>query len=220
MDIYYAISLSRSNDGPTPQDFLFIDYGQFFEQFSLKLIYIPNFSKQPESYFDDLNLKGLILSGGQPDPQRDAMEKKLLELAIERNLPVLGICRGMQFINLYFGGSLTPDLQILNQGNNYHIKKTHSIEFSDSAVIDLLGKKETKVNSYHQHGIQESQLAEPLKSLAVSTKDGIIEALYHSQLPIVGIQWHPERAGSSFQDDAKLIQAFIERKLYWRNTKK
>lgn len=224
--MYCAISLSMEKKIEW-SDFLYVDYLQFFESLGCKLIYLPNLSKNLESYFNQLPIKSIILSGGndlspeftkQPAidvrnsaPLRDAFEKKLLDLAVDRKIPVLGICRGMQFINSYFGGTMT---QTINE--DLHVKKTHSILFSNQNLIDLVGKKDMVVNSYHHQGIKEAQLSPKLKALALSSPDNLIEALYHPDFPIVGLQWHPERVGLKIDDNCKLTRAFIDGDNYWR----
>ena len=227
--------MSLNINNPVLQDFLYTDYCLFFEKFGCKLIYLPNATSRIESYFNDFSIRGVILSGGndlsseftkQEDinvcnsaPMRDLTEKKLLTIAIEHSIPVLGICRGMQFINVYFGGSTMQNIQNEIAANSYHVNTQHSVNICDSKASKLLGKDEVIVNSYHHQGVRKNQIAPCLKAIAISSKDKIIEAVYHPKLPIVGIQWHPERKGSSPEDDKKLIDAFVNRKLYWSKSK-
>ncbi len=226
--MYCAISMSMEKKIEW-SDFLYTDYCQFFEGLGCNLVYIPNLSDSFENYFSQIPIKALILSGGNDlsseftkkpavdvrnsAPLRDTAEKRLLDLAIERKIPVLGICRGMQFINFYFGGTTT---QTINQG--LHVKKTHRISFCDQNLIELSDRKEMVVNSYHHQGIREDQLSPKLKAMALS-HDNLIEALYHPELPIVGIQWHPERTNLEADDDRKMIKAFIDIDNYWREKK-
>jgi len=219
------------NEGAVCQDGLYSDYVAFFEKFGCTLVFIPNSADKIKSYFDDLPIEGLILSGGNDlsseftgqkavdvrnaAPLRDAKEKKLLDIAVERKLPVFGICRGMQFINCYFGGSLTQSISDKNDPGNIHVAKTHKVSVCDKKAVEFFGKDEILVNSYHHQGVKRDQLSLKLKIMAVSAKDDLVEALFHPQLPIAGVQWHPERNGSSFVDDSKLVRAFINRDLYW-----
>ena len=224
--MYCAITMSMAQD-VAGHDFLYSDYGQFFENLGYQLIYLPNLSKNFNEYFDQLPIRALILSGGNdlsPEftgdkpldirnsaPERDKAEKVILDLAIERGLPVIGICRGMHFINCYFGGKLT---QIID--DERHVRQKHLISFCDERVNRLVKSKEITVNSYHHQGIVIEQFSKQLKPLAVSVPDGLIEALYHPDFPIVGIQWHPERTGIKGDDDTKLIKAFLDKNNYWR----
>ncbi len=226
----YAISMTI-NERDVFQDALFSDYVSFFEKFGCTLVFIPNATGNIESYFTGFPIEGIILSGGNdlsseftgqkavdirnPAPLRDLMEKKLLDLAVKQEIPVLGICRGMQFINCYFGGSLTQNIESEKVSKKYHIRNTHSVTLCDKSAVDFFGKGAIEVNSYHHQGLKREQVSSELKIMAVSSKDGLVEALFHPLSPVAGVQWHPERSGSSFEDDSKLVRAFINRTLYW-----
>lgn len=228
--MYYAISLSMQNED-NPQDFIYTDYCQFFEKFGIKLIYLPNISDNIETYFADLSVKGIILSGGNdlspeftgqtavdirnPAPKRDETEKRLLDLAVKQKIPVLGICRGMQFINCYFGGSITQNIEPKKNKEKLHVQNSHLITIGDEKMVGVFGKKEFKVNSFHHQGIHQEQVASYLKVMALCSEDKLVEALYHPLLPIAGIQWHPERKGSSIEYDSNLMEAFINNLLCW-----
>jgi gamma-glutamyl-gamma-aminobutyrate hydrolase PuuD len=212
------------------RDFLFTSYGIFFEKLDCRTICIPNESDGLESYFDELPIEHLVLTGGNdlsadvigeesgairdPAPIRDNTEKKLLALAIERDIPVFGICRATQFINAYFGGSLTLDIDKATGNGAHHVNTTHNITVCDPAARDFFGSGQLEVNSFHHHGIREDQIAAPLRIIATAD-DGIVEGLYHKDLPIAAIQWHPERADSCFEEDIQFAMAFINRDLYW-----
>ncbi len=226
----YAISMSIK-DAAVPEDFLYSDYLTFFEKLGCTLIFIPNASEKIESYFDDLPIKGVILSGGNDlsseftgqknidirnaAPLRDLKEKRLLDISVSRKLPVFGICRGMQFINCYFGGSLTQNLA-KQESEDLHIAKTHIVSLCDKKAVEFLAKSEIEVNSYHHQGIRRDQVSAQLKIMGVCAKDNLVEALFHPLLPIAGVQWHPERVSPSFDDGCKLAKAFINRELYWK----
>lgn len=226
----YAISMSIK-EGAVPQDLLYSDYVTFFEKFGCILIFIPNAAEKMEAYFDSLPIKGVILSGGNDlssdftgqkavdirnaAPLRDMKEKILLDIAIKRRLPVFGICRGMQFINCYFGGSLTQNLSS-KESKDIHIAKTHIVSISDKRAAEFFAKTEIEVNSFHHQGVRRDQVSPQLKIMGVCAKDDLVEGLFHPLLPVAGVQWHPERSNSSFEDDGKLVRAFISRNLYWR----
>lgn len=130
------------------------------------------------------------------DPIIDAFDISLINLAIKKNKPILGICRGLQIINVALGGSLYQDLNddFSNQiDHNYSAKhetpfEGHMISIDqDSILYPIFGSK-LMVNSYHHQGIKD--LAKPLTAIAYSD-DGLIEALIGPN--ILAVQWHPER---------------------------
>jgi len=128
---------------------------------------------RPEFYGQELNGSRDI------NLNRDILELCALDAFIARRKPVLGICRGLQTINVYFGGTLFQDMNGHGQidGND----SFHTVEW---------GGKQTEVNSAHHQAIDS--LGNGLFMTAVSG-DGIIEAVAHESLPVAAYQWHPER---------------------------
>lgn len=124
------------------------------------------------------------------DRNLDLIQFSLLDRFVKSGKPVLGICKGMQLINVRFGGSI---LQNLNTAPLHAWKdgdRTHPVNASpDSFLFPLYGASFT-VNSAHHQGI-----GKPGKGLRItlSSADGVAEALEHSSLPILGVQFHPER---------------------------
>lgn len=162
-------------------------------------------------------IDGLVLSGGSdldpryygeetlPEldvvlPERDAFEIALLEHALERNLPVFGICRGVQVLNVALGGTLYQDLPSqLSDGSIAHRQQmpkwqwTHEVEADGgSEVAKIMGSTYLRVNSYHHQAIKD--LADPLEA-AARASDGVIEAVEYRDLSerwLLGVQWHAE----------------------------
>ncbi|MCL2253272.1 MAG: gamma-glutamyl-gamma-aminobutyrate hydrolase family protein [Lachnospiraceae bacterium] len=127
------------------------------------------------------------------DPHLDRLQLQILKAFIQHRKPILGICKGMQLINVYFGGDIIQHLScchaheyLTDPGEDQaHITRAHD----DSVLAKLYGKT-FHVNSAHHQGcgmpgrkIVYTQFAE----------DGVVEALSHNALPIIGVQWHPER---------------------------
>ena len=165
--------------------------------FDLGLLPIPVCSELASSsnYIKELIPDCILLSGGndlEESPERDQLETTLLDFALSNDLPVLGVCRGMQMINDYLGGGLV--------NVNNHVATTHQLE---GKWAKLRGYK--MVNSYHNQAIKPQTVAHPLEVLAVSS-DGIVEAVKHSALPWLGIMWHPERESEVSKVDKKLIK--------------
>lgn len=137
-------------------------------------------------------------------PERDERELEVLERALERELPVLAICRGMQLLNVRFGGSLWQDLRSDRDGNGtgeaveherpYSTDKpAHRIRVEDPRQLEgVFAAADFEPNSCHHQGIRE--LGEGLAPVARSP-DGLVEALElrDGDRWVVGVQWHPER---------------------------
>lgn len=206
------------------------NYMTYFESFSFHLIPVPNAARSLSAYLKNSNIHGIILSGGNnisselygektrcedTSKERDHTEGKLLDYAKKNRVPVLGICRGMQFINVFFGGKLCQDLRHVSKNNLKHAGNVHDISLFSSEAIRYFSKVRLKVNSFHEQGVLHSTLSTELKTFAISPRDGIIEGIYHPHLPIAGIQWHPERKSPDAKSNARIIKAFSQRKLFW-----
>ena len=157
---------------------------------------------------DTFQLQAVILSGGNdpvpmnptvrnPAPERDAFETSLLEVCSRRELPVVGICRGMQFINLHFGGLCSPITG--------HVAVEHALV----AEPTYPGRLPQSVNSYHNFGIDQSDLGSGLIALAFDTH-GHVEAFKHERSRIAAIMWHPERESPLRLPDIDLLRSFLE----------
>lgn len=146
---------------------------------------------------------------------RDSMESFILNRCIEEDKPVFGICRGIQFINAFLGGTLYQDLPTENPSNiEHHMtfpydRAVHRVEvLVNTSLANILGRGYHNVNSYHHQAIKD--LAPGVIKAAV-TDDGLIEAI---EMPdkkfIMGVQWHPEFAYKVDEDSRKLVKAFVD----------
>jgi len=174
------------------------------------------------------SLQGLLLSGGgdlaplyygenphplldEVDPQRDAWEYALAGAALARHLPVLGICRGLQLLNVLLGGTLIPDIS--RGGSMQHWQKaprsypSHSVEIlPQTRLAEILGEGHIAVNSFHHQA--PGAVAPGLKKAAVAPA-GVIEALEDPRHPfLLGVQWHPEAL--EHPASALLFRAFVD----------
>ena len=130
------------------------------------------------------------------DPARDALELQLIEKYWKTGKPVLAICRGLQVLNVAFGGKLIQDIPTWC-GATHTGGVQHAVAVAPGSLLQrLTGKAELMVNSYHHQCIAADQLAPAFTPTAVWTGCGVtmIEAFEQPGYPLLAVQWHPERA--------------------------
>ncbi|MBM3775199.1 MAG: gamma-glutamyl-gamma-aminobutyrate hydrolase family protein [Acidobacteria bacterium] len=161
-------------------------------------------------------LAGLVLTGGTdidpaeyrarrerqtqpPDGPRDRLERALLEQALERDLPVLAICRGMQLLNVVQGGTLVQHLP-------EHVSPRHLVRLKPGTrTAAILGLPPLRVNSRHHQALD--RLGQEL-IVSARSLDGVIEAVEHrGKRFVLAVQWHPEDLVAEFRQ-RKLFEAF------------
>lgn len=176
-------------------------------------------SSHPRDYAKSIN--GLIISGGddldpiyycevplpnvKPVPKkRSDFEIALLRDVVKLRKPVIGICYGMQLINVAFGGTLFQDIESQISVEINHKKGYHKIMITENRFLQ---KGRFSVNSTHHQTVR--MLGNGLKAFAFSL-DNLIEAFYHEKLPyLIGVQWHPERLPNN-EISIKLFESFVE----------
>lgn len=159
-----------------------------------------------------LNFDGLVLGGGTDlnpklygdleqenyryDNERDSLEQKVLEIALLKKKPILGICRGSQMINVFMGGTLIPDIKHMFTDYKYRytvFPRKHVVIHDDTLLNTTIEDGEININALHHQAVKE--LGSGLKVGAVEP-NGVIQATeledpYNSPF-LLGVQWHPE----------------------------
>jgi len=198
-DYRKRIVISQRNDQIAGRnecrDALDVQWAILLESLEILPIVMPSGIDKVDSYLTELSIDGFILSGGNDigsSPCRDSVEERIVSFAKTRNLPVLGVCRGMQFLNHIESGTL-----VHCEG---HVSTTHVLH-GDWARNNNV----SKVNSYHDQAITAKTLSPSFRVLA-ETEDNVIEAFQHREYPWLGIMWHPEREQPFSQPDLELIK--------------
>ena len=150
---------------------------------------------------------------GETFPERDTYDMLLLEESKKRNLPILGICRGSQIINVAAGGTLYQDLSLIPGNVLKHNQvskptlKTHKIQIEENSIISEIFGKETMVNSFHHQALD--RVGNNLEVIARASDD-VVEAVKHKEFHFVlGVQWHPEMLAVKCQENLELFKLFI-----------
>lgn len=177
----------------------------------------------------DLSCEGLILCGGGDvipslygqentassllDLRRDEAELQLIRAFAQAGKPILGICRGMQILNVAFGGTLLQDLSPEQRPFHGGAKpdRVHPVRALEDTLLHRLYGHIFSVNSYHHQAVD--RLADGFRAIAWA-ESGVVEAMEHQSMPILAVQFHPERmAYDNFRPDAvdaaPLLEHFI-----------
>lgn len=228
-------SVARGGSHNRPQVLLYSAYIRALEASGLAPVLLTphHGARSVESLLEHCG--GLVLSGGEdvdprrygeePHPQlgsvapeRDEMEMAALSYALERSLPVFAICRGIQVLNVFLGGTLYQDLGAQYPTELRHAQdapwsdRTHRVTVHDDSILrKIVGTGELLINSFHHQAIRA--VAPGLRVTAVA-EDGLVEAVEATQHPwVVGVQWHPERHEAHAPDsdpDRRLFAAFAD----------
>lgn len=183
-------------------------------------------------------LDGVLITGGEdvdprlygetPHPKtqpankvRDAFEVAIIQEAVKRDMPLLGICRGMQIMNVALGGKLIQHMDG-HHGTDGREEVFHEIFISPGSKLALMiGQGHggfPLVNSIHHQGLDNARVAKGLRAVAFSPKDGVVEALEStSNAFVIGVQWHPERFDHMPPMNAKFKNLFAALAHYAEN---
>lgn len=167
----------------------------FLETCGYMPVPVMNRIKNMDGFVQAMSPAGIIFTGGNDlasyggnAPERDEAERQLMEIGLERGIPILGVCRGMQFIADHFG--------VVLQKVSGHVACRHR----------LSGEMAWEVNSYHGYGSKESPQG---FDVLARTEDGVIEAMTCRKKKILAVMWHPERETPYRREDIELFTNFI-----------
>ncbi len=208
--------LKRPYFGPKTLFYLESDMANYISKEGILPVLIPDLPFEKMKALTD-ELDGLILQGGSDiapetygeepiengkwpgDPNRDRYEIELIDFFLDAQKPILGICRGFQILNVYFGGSLYQDIatqlpdKLLHRDAEKYDRINHEVIFEkDKFLHKIYGTEQGRVNSVHHQAVKE--LGRRLEVLATS-EDGLIEAFQWKDAEagkVMGVQWHPE----------------------------
>jgi N5-(cytidine 5'-diphosphoramidyl)-L-glutamine hydrolase len=194
---------------------------RFFSACNFDPLIIPNGLADPVAYVQKMGVVGIVLTGGnnfskavktiqnrlvrnlpQCDdqaPERDETEIALLKQSIGNGWPVIGVCRGMQLLNLFYGGEINP---VEN-----HVGTYHNLTTRGGTGISFGVSLDKTVNSFHNFGIYLSGMSSEFNVLAQA--DDVIEFFVHQKYPHMGIMWHPERNVNPSVNDVDLFRNYF-----------
>jgi putative glutamine amidotransferase len=224
-----SLDHARGGDGQ-PSVFLYTSYIDALENLGMTAILLtPAHTKASiEAILEKCS--GLLLSGGadvdparygeEPSPalgtvqpERDSMEFTALDRALQLDMPVFAICRGMQVLNVHLGGTLYQDLATEYDGQQSHEQssgwssKSHDISVvSETQLHEIVGAATFCSNSFHHQAVKA---VAPGLRVTARTADGLVEGVEsESHAWVVGVQWHPER------QDPKAAETDADRRLF------
>ena len=196
-----------SNDSYSEiREALDIKWGALFQEIDFLPIVVP-IEYDFEKYFKIIGIDGIFLTGGNDlnslnssdsSAQRDFFEKRLINYGIKNNIPIFGVCRGMQLIAEYFGSDFK---KVEGQVAIKHTLKVNKESKYFNRLIEL-----DKVNSYHDYTV--SSVSDELLISATNDSD-VIKSIEHRQYKIFGQMWHSEREGVFIKEELALIRDFF-----------
>lgn len=166
-----------------------------------KLILAGGQNVSPKFYHRTQTATGALLES------RDVFELALIDEALKQNKPIFAVCRGLQIMNVFFGGTLEQDLQKVTEIKHMQDpiprdEPSHDLLTAQGSLVNQIYGDRTQVNSFHYQGVQK--LASGLTETAWCP-DGVVEAFENQEQRILALQWHPDFA---FERQAQEMAAF------------
>lgn len=148
------------------------------------------------------------------DPERDAFEIALIKEAVKQGKPIMGVCRGMQLLNVAFGGTLYQDLSLRGEETYKHVQlptpfqtPTHFVTLSKDFALSAFLPERYEVNSFHHQVV--ARVAETFTVMATAD-DGVVEAIESKEHKIFGVQWHPELTHQAIPLEQEIFNYFVQ----------
>ena len=227
-----VIGITSSKDDENRRIFIHHAYMEMVEKAGAIPVLLP--MTDDESMLDDMIelCDGFILSGGGDmdsawwgeelhklaggiNPMRDRMEVALTRKLYERNVPTLGICRGVQVMNVALGGTLVQDIPsqveqpIIHRDVPNQYEESHEVEVAEGTLLAaIIGCGRVGVNTLHHQAVRD---VAPGFTVAAKSPDGVFEAIENREKRFfLGVQWHPERLGMKNKAAAALFAYFCK----------
>jgi len=184
-----------------------VKWGELFKELDFLPIVLP-FKYDFEEYFRVIDIDGILLTGGNDlnslnpsdeSKQRDDFELKLIKYGIENNIPIFGVCRGMQIIAKYFTCEFK---KVINQ-----VAIKHKLIVNDKSRYKQYLDKINIVNAYHNYAVE--LINDDFIVPAWNEDKTIIKAIEHKKYKIFGQMWHSEREEPFNKDELNLIKGFF-----------
>jgi gamma-glutamyl-gamma-aminobutyrate hydrolase PuuD len=145
--------------------------------------------------------------------RRDRFELSLLAAALERDMPVLAICHGMQLLNVHLGGTLEQHLaddpsRLDHDRDRPRAEPVHDVEVNEDSILDRAMGSRRAVNSHHHQGLD--RVSDELEKIAWA-EDGVLEGVVASSYTwVLGVQWHPEAMADTDEGQRRIFEDFVD----------
>lgn len=224
MRIALSMRVTNAIGYDEPRDSISHDWITWLENQGHTPLPVPNCLNDAASYLNSMDAGALILTGGNDlvqtakgpgdsSARRDHTEKILLAAAIAQLIPVFAVCRGLHVINQYFGGQVIADIPDLPVR---HVAANHPVRLAEP-LARIAETNEITTNSYHNQAVTLDGIGNGLHVIASSERDALAEGICHETLPILAVQWHPERPGPSAALDVLLFDRLLSQGPFWRS---
>ena len=180
-------------------DVLEAAYVEFYESMGIRLLPVSNFTKDFDAVVDQHYLEP---HNAELQPRRDAMEEQLIMYCVHNNIPVIGVCRGMQHINALFGGKISYSAR-------FKVPRPRGVDHL-ARIVNT--DRYVKINNFHSDCVYLENMSTMFYPIVVDEENESVEAFVSPAMSILAFQWHPERIFESEEGrlfSRHLIQDFL-----------